>query len=171
MQRNSALTLIEVLITIGIIVVLAGIIIAISPYIRDRAEAARCTNNLRQLQLAFSSYIQSEGHWPQEPPEFNEDTPVNVMEDWYIDALEPYGATEAIWRCPTIYRRVTSKSKDNRPKIHYSPTMFDELPGTPYKWPKQPWLIEIANMHGAGALVCFPDGSVRPFNELLKPQK
>lgn len=64
-----------------------------------------------------------------------------------------------------------AKSKDRRPRIHYTPTMFDDKQGTPYKWPKQPWLIEIGDMHGNGALAGFPDGSTRAINDILPPKK
>jgi prepilin-type processing-associated H-X9-DG protein len=38
----------------------------------------------------------------------------------------------------------------------------------PYKYP-QPWLIEIGNMHGHGANICFPDGSIRTMNDVIGP--
>ncbi len=64
--------------------------------------------------------------------------------------LEPYGTTDRVWQCNTIMRKVVSKTKDKRPRMHYVLTMFDDKPLTPYKWSTQPWLVEIGNMHGVG---------------------
>jgi len=82
--------------------------------------------------------------------------------------MKPYGATEKSWKCPTIMRKLGKYSPDDRPKLHYTPTMFDDKPSTPYKWSTQPWLAEIGNMHGRGALLCFPDGSVKAQDDVSK---
>ena len=65
------------------------------------------------------------------------------------------------WRCACL-------RPDGRPLLHYTPAMFDESPYTPYRWPNQPWLSEIGNMHGRGALMCFPDGSIRAMDDVVK---
>ena len=93
----------------------------------------------------------------------------DTYEDWWIKELKPFNAPETVWQCPTIMRKIVNKKKDRRPLVHYTPTMFDAKPFTPYKWSTQPWLIEIGNMHGAGALICFPDGSIKTMNEVVKP--
>lgn len=155
---------------IVIILIIAAIVMTATPLIRAKAEAVKCGNNMRQLHVALSAAVQDLGHWPQVPLELWESDNENLTEDWWIDTMKVYGPTESLWQCPTVKRKVLSKVDDGRPRIHYSPTMFDDKPGTPYKWPKQPWVIEIGNMHGAGPLVSFPDGSVRPMNEVLLNQ-
>ena len=122
--------------------------------------------HMRSLQVSLSAYLQDRGHWPQEP-DFASDQ--NAYEDWWLNEMAPYGATAEVWMCPSIKRLVSAKSTDGRPKIHYTPTMFDENPGTPYKWSTQPWLIEIGNMHGHGANICYPDGSIRSMDEVAGP--
>lgn len=62
------------------------------------------------------------------------------------------------------------KDKITESSIHYTPTMFDDKPGTARRWPTQPWLIERADAHGNGALICFTDGSIKPFNKVLADQ-
>ena len=161
------MTLVEILTVVAIIGVLATLVISASNLLPQRAEGARCMANMRSLQVCLASYIQDVGHWPQEPQAIADDQ--NATEDWWLNVLAPYGATPDTWMCPTIKRLISNKSKDGRPKVHYTPTMFDDNPLTPYKWSTQPWLIEIGNMHGSGGLICFPDGSIRPMNDVVGP--
>ena len=122
----------ELLVAVGIIAILAGIVFKGASYLRDRAEGVRCVTNMRSLQVSLAAYVQDKGHWPQEPEEtWNSDNP-DAYEDWWLTELEPYEAPEEVWRCPSVQRLVVSKSKNGRPKIHYTPTMFDENPYTPY---------------------------------------
>jgi len=123
---------------------------------------------MRSLHTSLAVYIQDRGHWPQEPEGLWDASGNNdAFEDWWVNELLPYGATEANWQCKTIMRTVVNKTKNKRPRIHYTPTMFDEKPFTPYRWSTQPWLIEIGNMHGRGAQACFPDGSIRGMDQLI----
>jgi hypothetical protein len=62
------------------------------------------------------------------------------------------------------------ESMNEEQPLHYMPAMFDATPGIARRWSTQPWLVEIANAHGQGALVCFPDGSVKSFNQILSEQ-
>ena len=158
--------MIELLVTVAIIGILAGLLFAVIPAIIRRAELARCTNNLKQLHVIFAAYVQEKGHWPQAPE--NQDPSSAVSENWWLTEMKDYGSTLTIWQCPTFKRLVTARSGNGRPKLSYSPTSFDSLPNTPFRWTTQPWFIEDADMHGHGALLCFPDGSVRPMDEVVK---
>ncbi len=165
---RNAFTLVELLAAIAVIAVLVGLSIMAYQGFIARADAVTCGNNMHQLHTALSSYLQDNDHiWPQEPAGLQNSSDDDAYEDWWIATLMPYGATEKVWRCPTIYRTVTAKSKSKRPKIHYTPTMFDARPNTAFRWETQPWLIEIGNMHGAGALICFPDGSIKTMNDVM----
>jgi prepilin-type N-terminal cleavage/methylation domain-containing protein len=168
LEEKRAFTILEILAVVLVLAILAALFFAVSDRLPMRAEAAKCMANMRSLQVSLASYTQDKGHWPQEPADQlgnNED----AYEDWWIAELKPYGATEATWMCPTIKRLVTNKSEKGRPKVHYTPTMFDKNPATPYRWSTQPWLIEIGNMHGQGALICYPDGSIKPMDEVVGP--
>ncbi len=159
-------TIVEIIAVVAILGILVSLYFIVSDLLPMRAEAAKCMANMRSLQVSLSAYLQDKNHWPQEPVEQlgnNED----AYEDWWIAELKPYGAEASTWMCPTIKRLVTNKSKDGRPKVHYTPTMFDKHPATPYRWSTQPWLIEIGNMHGQGALICYPDGSIKPMDEVV----
>ncbi len=129
------------------------------------ADRARCTSNLKALYVALESYLQDRGHWPQEPPftlAQNEQ-----RGEWWVKELKPYDVSETTWQCPAILRLGKIQKTGTTPKIHYSPTPFDEKPQTPHKWATQPWLIEIGSVHGHGPLMIFPDGSVRDFDHVM----
>jgi len=160
-------TLLELLAVISILMILSILgVVAYKPLIA-RAENAKCLSNMRSLHTALSAYVQDKGQWPQEPPELWEQGNTELLEDWWIAALEPYGVTVATWRCPTIFRALQKNDPDARPKTHYMPSKFDTLALSPYRWNTQPWLVEIGDMHGKGGNICFPDGSIRQMNEFL----
>jgi prepilin-type N-terminal cleavage/methylation domain-containing protein/prepilin-type processing-associated H-X9-DG protein len=165
--RARAFTLVELLAVIGILGFLIALVVVVNNSLPARAESVACVTHLRSLHTSFAAYIQDKGHWPQEPEELGDrEAP---LEDWWLAEMAPYGAVPEVWMCPSIKRLITNKSKNGRPKIHYMPTMFDDQPMTPYKWSTQPWLIELGNMHGQGANICFPDGSIRTMDAVMGP--
>jgi type II secretory pathway pseudopilin PulG len=149
-----------------IIAVLVGLFMMSWQGIMDRSEAVRCGMNMRSIHSSLANYLQDRSAiWPQEPENLDQ----KAHDNWWLQTLEPYGAPEEVWQCPTIKRKILSKasSKGSGPRLSYSPTSFDDRPGTAYRWSTQPWLMEIGNMHGAGALICFPDGSTKTTNEVM----
>lgn len=155
----------ELLATVAIIVILVALVVPVGRGYFEKSDAVVCMNNMRNLLPAFNAYIQEKGHWPQEPVEIWNSSDDDAHEDWWIAEMKPYGLDEKNWQCPTIRRQVASKDPNGRPHLHYSPTMFDADSMTPYKWTTQPWFVEIGNMHGRGAHICFPDGSIKTIND------
>ena len=48
---------------------------------------------------------------------------------------------------------------------------FDDKPMTPYQWPRQPWFVESADVHGQGQLIIFTDGSISDMKTVLAESK
>ena len=61
LRRREGFTLVELLVVIAIIAILAGLLLPGLSRARERAQAAVCQNNLRQLQLAFQLYAGDNG--------------------------------------------------------------------------------------------------------------
>ena len=57
MRRMSGFTLVELLVAIAIISVLAALLLPVLSRARESAKRASCTNNLRQIGLAFELYL------------------------------------------------------------------------------------------------------------------
>jgi prepilin-type N-terminal cleavage/methylation domain-containing protein len=165
---SRAFTLIEGIVVVAILAILVTIVFKYSSGWIGRVEGVRCANNMRSLQVSLASYVQDVGHWPQEPPENSDTSNNDASEDWWLNELKGFGATPEVWMCPSVKRLISKRNSDGRPKISYTPTPFDESPFTPYKWSTQPWLIEIGNMHGRGALICYPDGSIKSMDDVVE---
>ncbi len=63
-QYRSLFTLIELLVVIAIIAILAAMLLPALQQARDRAKAISCTNQLKQLGLAFTQYCTSNNDSP-----------------------------------------------------------------------------------------------------------
>ncbi len=157
-HRTDGFTLVEILVVLLILGVLTTLLVTSSSQIFQRIAQARCAGNLRSLHVSFGSYINDVGHWPQVPAELDDN---EKYDEWWIKTMEPYTASPKVWICPVIEAAGVEYSEGNLVQLHYVPTRFDLNPISPTRWPTQPWLIEIADAHGKGPLILFPDGSVK----------
>jgi len=119
----------------------------------------RCTSNIRNIHALLSTYVTDVGHWPQIPLDL--DTTEESYESWWLATMEPFGAPEKIWKCPVLSKARVTDADGYELRMHYIPADFDANPISPRRWSNMPWLIERGNNHGRGALIAFPDGSIR----------
>lgn len=153
--RRAAFTLVELLAVIGIIAVLASVAFTLSLAVRKKAERVQCGENLKTLHTALSTYLYDNKRWPQVAGGDDEE---EYWQRWAA-VLEPYKLPDKVWMCPT-HKRVT---KDELLQYSsYHPMPFDGISiHTPHKWKNMPWVMEIGDNHGDGALMVMPDGSIQ----------
>lgn len=64
-MRSKAFTLVELLVTIGVIAVLMGILMPVLAKARQQSKAIMCLSNLRQLATAAQAYVNNnDGYYP-----------------------------------------------------------------------------------------------------------
>lgn len=157
---RKALTLLELLVVIGLIGLFFGLLIPVSDTFLKKAKKAKCISNLRTLHSGLSGYYAEHGHWPQ-----MEEGRVDFTEDeffrFWVEATEPYGLSQETWLCP-MDQSFAGLPKEERGKFRgsYVVTRFDKKPPTPFRW-NQPWAMERGDLHGQGAHILMPDGSVQ----------
>jgi prepilin-type N-terminal cleavage/methylation domain-containing protein len=103
-QRGRAFTLIELLVVIAIIAILAAMVLPALAAAKERANRAKCMNNIRQLGMAAHIYAndnrdripqsQANGKWLWDMPR-----PI-------ADGLTNSGATRDVFYCPSIMASV-----------------------------------------------------------------
>jgi type II secretory pathway pseudopilin PulG len=162
----GAFTLLEIVAVLLVLSILIALILPNTDRIVGAAQQAVCASHMRSIRVALGAYLEdNQMVWPQGSPQPQEPG----WARFWIDTLAPYGVTERTWQCPTI-RGLMKEEGLTEFGLHYAPTQFDATPNIANRWTTQPWLIEVADAHGQGPLICFPDGSVKPFLKVLAEQ-
>lgn len=163
--RKDGFTLIEVVAALLIVAILGLLLVPNMGRIIAAAQQAVCASHMRSIRLSLDSYLQdNKTVWPQGPAPQDPG-----WANFWLATLKPYQISEATWQCPVI-RGWARETDDPEFTLHYVPTMFDPTPNIAHRWPTQPWLIEIADAHGKGPLIAFPDGSVKSYSKVLAEQ-
>ncbi len=165
------MTLLELAVVMVIIAILASMLLPILSSFKSRAEEARCLANLRSLYLGASSYLQSNGSWPQIPNDLIASEAKTYAKKW-VTALTPYGIPHSTWICPTIQRTLGSPmseiDKDENYRVDYIGVSFDDSPSSPYPEEPYPWFLETAGFHGRGNLLILSNGSTTSLEDLSR---
>jgi prepilin-type N-terminal cleavage/methylation domain-containing protein len=162
-------SLLEVVAAVLIVTILSVIFFPNARDFLQRAGEAGCMANMRSITTGLHGYLQdNQNIWPQGPSLNNE----AEWEAFWLQALKNYGIKDKTWQCPAFNSELNAKGvpADDRPRVHYIPTMFPDTPGIATRWATQPWLIERTSVHKNGPHICFPDGSVKSFNKVLAEQ-
>jgi prepilin-type N-terminal cleavage/methylation domain-containing protein len=163
-RRETAFTLLEVLVAAMIVAILAALIIPNYQGIVLKAQEAVCKSHMRAIHVALANYLQDhQDIWPQGP--YPRDKV--AWETFWLATLKPYDISENTWQCPSLKRLL---GDEDGYRLHYAPSMFDPTPGIARRWSRQPWLIERFGIHGQGPLICFPDGSIKSMARVLAEQ-
>ena len=169
---KKAFTLIEVLAVLVILSILATLAFAGYQQYMAKAAGPVCMSNLRNLGNSFQNYINDHGNrWPPHPS--TSDPNSEISENYWIKLFEVnYQIPANTWQCPILKKNRVASSNGRVLKLHYIPSLFDGTPGRPMELnsggKKHPWLMEISDAHGNGALMFFPQLGVVSMNQLLR---
>lgn len=164
--NRSGLTLLELM---TVLVVISILVVVLAPgvsFLQARAQKAQCIGNLRSLHVATGSYMQDNQHWPQISGNGYQDKTVAGL---WLAALAPYGLSQINWVCPTVQRELHAPdlADPENVRVDYLAMPFGTQPRAPYLYARQPWFIEVGNVHGNGQEIIFPDGHIEEALDLF----
>ncbi|MDW8366950.1 MAG: DUF1559 domain-containing protein [Abditibacteriales bacterium] len=110
--RQRGFTLIELLVVIAIIAILAAILMPVFAQAREKARAASCQSNLKQLALGMQMYIQDyDGKFPIWQWGANYAGQGNAYSIWY-SAIFPYVKNTQVYACPSDAQNLMPSNTD-----------------------------------------------------------
>jgi prepilin-type N-terminal cleavage/methylation domain-containing protein/prepilin-type processing-associated H-X9-DG protein len=171
-EHRGGFTLIELLVVIAIIACLVSLLAPSLQNVRAKADALRCTSNLRQI--ATSAILYATDHsqrlpmiepWPDNPlyPASDGAQPIQQV-------LAPYGVTTGVLQCPSDLRGPNYFQKEGS-SYQWSPLMNNQNTQTVkfiffgFQTPNLPMshvilAFDYTAVHGGSTNVVFGDGHV-----------
>ncbi len=121
MELRKAFTLIELLVVIAIIAILAAILFPVFAQARDKARAASCLANVKQLALGVAMYTQDYDEtiaWSMNGLESRLDRPA------WPDLIYPYVKNDGVYNCPSASIKIVfdwwPEAVKNSPRRSYA---------------------------------------------------
>ncbi len=93
-SQRSALTLVEVLVIVGLIVVVIALLLPSVRSTREPARRSSCLNNLKQISLGLQSYVTAHGEFP---PAYTTDAEGKPLHSWRTLIL-PFMEHQALFK-------------------------------------------------------------------------
>lgn len=164
------MTILELAVVIVIIAILASMLLPFYGAMTARADEGKCLANIRGLHVAASSYLNSNGSWPQIPIQMSVDNPRAYARQW-VEALTPFGAPHPSWICPTLQRNLgipfSAIEEEEHYRIDFLPSSFDSDPATPRRAGGYPWFMEKTAEHPRGQLIILADGTTTALLDIV----
>jgi len=102
-RKREGFTLIELLVVIAIIAILAAILFPVFAKAREKARQSSCSNNLKQLGLAFQQYASD---WDERLPSSVNDTDTatsgaGMAASAWDQQISQYVKSDGVYKCPS----------------------------------------------------------------------
>jgi len=99
-SRRSGFTLIELLVVIAVIAILSAMLFPVFAQVRDKARAASCLSNTRQIALGLAMYSQDYDEMLT-PALILYPAGQSYTTSFWYDLIQPYAKSRAILKCPS----------------------------------------------------------------------
>lgn len=114
MSNRSAFTLTELLVTIAILLVLAGLLLPLINTVRNKAQQTVCAGNLRQVGMVFNAYRNDHQAWPAASGPYTQvypHSPAHTTAPSMAETFRDYADGQlGIFYCPANAQKRTAKT-------------------------------------------------------------